>query len=171
VAKEMLLQREADVWNDEGTEPSAEERIKQIEALNLPVNTPFTMHSSNYETFIFKCDDKILIDTCNNHRWDITGEYTDYYGDEYKKYCDGDGLLVKHDDVLFFHMDYLIVAKEAPWEAEQEWRKNHPECQHSYRQLQLPDGTLICPSCEPPVPITPFVDELKEKINRLELVD
>lgn len=171
VAQEMLRQREADGWNEDGEGPTAEETIRRIEALNLPVNTPFTMHSYNYETFIFKCDDKILIDTCNNHRWDISGEYTEYYGDEYKKYSDGDGLLVKHDDILFFHMDYLIVAKEAPFEAMTEYKKTHPNCTHSYRQLQIPDGTLICPRCEPPVPIAPFALEPRQKVNRLELID
>jgi len=172
VAKEMLQQR-ADDSHDEDSSYNidVEERIRQIENLNLPVDTPFTMHSCNYETYIFKYDGKILIDTCNNHAWDQSafGESVPYYSDEMKKYFDGDSITVEYAHLLFFHMDYLIVAREAPYEARSASRKEKA-CEH-YMRLQLPDGEIMCPGCNPPVPITPFQLEVKPVINRLDLID
>jgi len=178
VAKVMLQQRTADAiewWGEENefSKLVVEQRIREIDNLNLPIDTPFTMHSTNYETYIFKYDGKILIDTCNNEHWNYSdfGEHVEYNSVEQRKYHDGDSLTIKYDDVFFFHMDYLIVARNANWSKEEEYKKSHSNCVNHYAHLQLPDGTVICPDCNPPIPITPFKIEVKSVVNRLEQVD
>lgn len=163
VAQLMLRQREDDRrGSDIGESIDVEERIRQIENLNLPIDTPFTMHSCNYETYIFKQSGKVYVDTCNNHPWDLSdvGEWAG------KSEHEGEGL----DDLdytkeLFFHMDYLIVAREPEWEDRQ-----NKKCDH-WSLLKLPDGSIVCPECNPPTPITPFKIEVTPKINRIDLID
>lgn len=167
VAKDMLRQRYEDAkdmgWGNDGYySVDPEVRICEIEALNLPVDTPFTMHSSQYETFIFKYDGKILIDTCMNISWDIKGEYVEYMSEEYRKYHDGDGLTIDYKDMLFFHMDYMVIGREPHYSQ----RPPRTQCQH-YTTLKLADGTFICPVCNPPVPITPFPLQITEAVNSL----
>ncbi len=175
-AKDMLRKRELDYAEDniEDENLDVEERIRTIESLNLPVDTPFTMNSVQYSTYIFKMNGKIYVDTCNNIVWSIEDleskaeNYINVYDDGSEHY--GDGLhSVIYDDILFFHLDYLIVAKEAPYDL-----RDTSKCKEHYNKLQLPDGSIICPICDPPIPITPFElpkVEFIPPVNRLEIID
>ena len=123
----------------EEREPSGEEIVRAIEALRLDPDTPMTMNSTNYNTYVFKRDGKICVDTCNNIPWEIDGDGIEYGGG-----ADEGGWETEHDDIDFFYIDYKIYGRETGYS-----EKREVKCScNGYFKITLQDGKIICPECD-----------------------
>jgi len=127
----------------EEREPSGEEIIRAIEGLRLDVDTPMTMNSTNYNTYVFKRDGKICVDTCNNILWDIDGEGVQY-GVQYGGGADDGAPESEHDDIDFFYIDYKVYGREASYDERDGVKCN---CK-GYFKIALQSGKVICPECD-----------------------
>ncbi len=170
VAKQMIEDRCIDYYNKDKNKKLYKKIIKNIEKYNLDLDTPITMHTTNFETFIYKKNEKIYVDTCNNILWNIDNENLIVYGNGLNEYSNDAN--ANYDNIVFFHIDYEIYAKEAPYK-----KRNEKKCGcNYYDKLILPDNRIICPKCDIEEikkinkEFFSNINKPKEKINRLDTI-
>jgi len=132
-------------------------KLNQLENGPLKMNpdTPILFNSCNFETYIFKVDDIIFVETCNNHDWD---NYIDcFWGgdnklimDVFNQYVDEDYKddfypfqLMHKLDIEFYFLELDLRVKYIRDYREREYcsKPDH------YSEFYVIDGKKRCPYC------------------------
>lgn len=179
VAKAMLETRQRDYAsdpysNEENKEVIPASRIiQEVENLNMPLDTPITMHSVQYETYIYKKNGKIYVDTCNNVPWDLDVQDSNTEFGDGLYYSPEDGDTDKdrdYSDIDFFHIDYGIFASEPKYSD-----KKKCNCTGYSTKLKLVDGSILCTACDAEqiktLKVRPRAIEFTGTFNRLSVIE
>jgi hypothetical protein len=114
---------------------------KFVDKVNkLTDNQAVTFKVGGFETYIFKYNDFICVDTCNNIYWD------DIYRFEYpefdsliKDFYDGDYFEDKiFEDIVFYNLDYDVIG----------FKSYFKTCNKCHENLMIIKGNLMCPNCQ-----------------------
>ena len=106
----------------------------------LDRNSSIAFHTCNYDTFIRQFGDRIYIQTCHNHDFNLKGIVDTASDDSFNVSDKG---TFWYPEFNLFGRKYIPRDKTGQWD----WTKNSYCQQHFTDLIQLQDGDVICPIC------------------------
>jgi hypothetical protein len=143
VAEHMIPFRE---WDGDQDLLNKIAKLKQGRAKAL---NAVCFKSCNYDTFIVKMGNIFLVETCHNHKWDLSKyqaecppEFYDYFGD--------DSFYNLSSCFDFFHLEYDVMGRPGSWRETKDFEYYCQSC-NSYNNGQwIIKEEIQCPKCGAP---------------------
>ena len=103
---------------------------------SINIDIPIVFNTCNYDTYIYRFDNDIFIDTCNNEDWyEVLKDYS------YSTRPDED---IEQPNIYFWFLDIDILMKPVPYDlAIQTFCKKH----YYVPAYIYNEQTIVCPRC------------------------